>query len=176
VASLLKVEKTLEDRKIQREEFILEDSSKIQKTSTNNTILDSSVFEKYFKKVNLNIDKKNKYQSVKNIEFYFDKYSISLSYKYFLDSLIESIEVQENISVIIEGHTDNVGSEDYNLILSQQRANTVLNYFITKGIDKSRLTAKGIGEVKPIASNANPTGRALNRRTEIYIIYLKKKE
>jgi type IX secretion system PorP/SprF family membrane protein len=176
VASLLKVEKTLEDRKIQREEFILEDSSKIQKTSTNNTILDSSVFEKYFKKVNLNIDKKNKYQSVKNIEFYFDKYSISLSYKYFLDSLIESIEVQENISVIIEGHTDNIGSEDYNLILSQQRANTVLNYFITKGIDKSRLTAKGIGEVKPIASNANPTGRALNRRTEIYIIYLKKKE
>ena len=176
VASLLKVEKTLEDRKIQREEFILEDSSKIQKTSTNNTILDSSVFEKYFKKVNLNIDKKNKYQSVKNVEFYFDKYSISLSYKYFLDSLIESIEVQENISVIIEGHTDNVGSEDYNLILSQQRANTVLNYFITKGIDKSRLTAKGIGEVKPIASNANPTGRALNRRTEIYIIYLKKKE
>ena len=176
VASLIKVEKTLEDRKIQRKEFILEDSSKIQRTSTNNTILDSSVFEKYFKKVNLNIDKKNKYQSVKNVEFYFDKYSISSSYKYFLDSLIESIEVQENISVIIEGHTDNVGSEDYNLILSQQRANTVLNYFITKGIDKSRLTAKGIGEVKPIASNANPTGRALNRRTEIYIIYLKKKE
>jgi len=90
--------------------------------------------------------------------------------------LIESIEVQENISVIIEGHTDNVGSEDYNLILSQRRANSVLNYFITKGIDKSILTAKGLGEVKPIASNANPTGRALNRRTEIYIIYLKKKE
>ena len=62
------------------------------------------------------------------------------------------------------------------MALSQRRATSVLNYLTEKGIDKKILTAKGLGEVKPIASNANPAGRALNRRTEIYIIYLNKKE
>ena len=80
------------------------------------------------------------------------------------------------IAVLIEGHTDNVGSEQYNMALSQRRATSVLNYLTEQGIDKKILTAKGLGEVKPIASNANPAGRALNRRTEIYIIYLNKKE
>ena len=62
------------------------------------------------------------------------------------------------------------------MALSQRRATSVLNYLTEKGIDKKILTAKGLGEVKPIASNANSAGRALNRRTEIYIIYLNKKE
>ena len=62
------------------------------------------------------------------------------------------------------------------MALSQRRANSVLNYLIEKGIDKKILTAVGVGEVRPIASNSSPMGRALNRRTEIYIIYLKKKE
>ena len=176
VASLIKDEKTLELRAITSEEAKVEDSSTIQIKIPNSTIDNSNFFEKYFNKVNVNIDDSNKYRSNKNVEFSFDKYSITPSYKYFLDSLKEFIELHKNISVIIEGHTDNVGSNQYNMALSQRRANSVLNYLIEKGIDKKILTAMGIGEVKPIASNASPMGRALNRRTEIYIIYLKKKE
>jgi type IX secretion system PorP/SprF family membrane protein len=176
VASLIKDEKTLELRAMTSEEAKVEDSSTIQIKIPNSTIDNSNFFEKYFNKVNVNIDESNKYRSDKNVEFSFDKYSITPSYKYFLDSLKEFIELHKNISVIIEGHTDNVGSNQYNMALSQGRANSVLNYLIEKGIDKKILTAMGIGEVKPIASNASPMGRALNRRTEIYIIYLKKKE
>ena len=176
VASLIKDEKSLELRAITSEEAKVEDSSTIQIKIPNSTIDNSNFFEKYFNKVNVNIDDSNKYRSDKNVEFSFDKYSITPSYKYFLDSLKEFIELHKNISVIIEGHTDNVGSNQYNMALSQRRANSVLNYLIEKGIDKKILTAMGIGEVRPIASNASPMGRALNRRTEIYIIYLKKKE
>ena len=176
VASLIKDEEILKLRVMPNEEAKVEDSSTIQIKIPNSTIDYSDFFEKYFNKVNVNIDESNKYRSDKNVEFSFDKYSITPSYKYFLDSLKEFIELHKNISVIIEGHTDNVGSNQYNMALSQRRANSVLNYLIDKGIDKKILTAMGIGEVRPIASNASPTGRALNRRTEIYIIYLKKKE
>ena len=176
VASLIKDEKVLEVSETHDEEATVEDSSIIQIKNPNSTINDSNFFKQYFKKVNVNIYQSNKYKSDKNVEFSFDNYSITRSYKVFLDSLKEFIEQHENISVIIEGHTDNVGSEQYNMALSQRRATSVLNYLTEKGIDKKILTAKGLGEVKPIASNANPAGRALNRRTEIYIIYLNKKE
>jgi len=173
VASLINEEKTLEVSESPDEEAILKDYSLIQ-IKTPRTVGDSNLFEKHFNKFNFN--ESNKYKSDKNVEFSFDNYSITPSYKVFLDSLKEFIEQHENISVIIEGHTDNVGSEQYNMALSQRRATSVLNYLTEKGIDKKILTAKGLGEVKPVASNANPIGRALNRRTEIYIIYLKTKE
>jgi type IX secretion system PorP/SprF family membrane protein len=176
VASLIKDEKVLEVSETHDEEATVEDSSIIKIKNPNSTINDSNFFEQYFKKVNVNIYQSDKYKSDKNVEFSFDNYSITRGYKVFLDSLKEFIEQHENISVIIEGHTDNVGSEQYNMALSQRRATSVLNYLTEQGIDKKILTAEGLGEVKPIASNANPAGRALNRRTEIYIIYLNKKE
>ena len=176
VAILIKEEKTLEVRAMPNEVAKVEDSSTFQIKIHNSTIDDNNFFEKYFNKVNVNIDDINKYRSDKNVEFSFDNYSITPSYKYFLDSLKEFIELHKNVSVIIEGHTDNIGTEQYNMALSQRRANSVLNYLIEKGIDKKILTAVGVGEVRPIASNSSPMGRALNRRTEIYIIYLKKKE
>jgi len=176
VAILIKEEKTLEVRAMPNEVAKVEDSSTFQIKIHNSTIDDNNFFDKYFNKVNVNIDDINKYRSDKNVEFSFDNYSITPSYKYFLDSLKEFIELHKNVSVIIEGHTDNIGTEQYNMALSQRRANSVLNYLIEKGIDKKILTAVGVGEVRPIASNSSPMGRALNRRTEIYIIYLKKKE
>jgi outer membrane protein OmpA-like peptidoglycan-associated protein len=72
--------------------------------------------------------------------------------------------------VVIEGHTDNVGSDTLNLNLSQRRAQSVLNYLVSKGIDASRLRAKGFGESKPIATNATPLGRAKNRRVDFRLI------
>ncbi len=72
-------------------------------------------------------------------------------------------------SVIIEGHTDNVGGEDFNLGLSQRRADAVRSYLLQQGVDASRIEASGMGEGVPVASNGTATGRQQNRRVEIII-------
>ncbi len=72
--------------------------------------------------------------------------------------------------VLIEGHTDNVGSDTLNLNLSQRRAQSVMNYLISKDIDAERLRAKGFGESRPIATNGTSLGRAKNRRVEFRLI------
>jgi len=70
----------------------------------------------------------------------------------------------------VEGHTDSVGSEDYNLNLSQQRAEAVKNALIQRNIDPARLQAVGMGKGQPIASNDNEGGRQMNRRVTMKII------
>ncbi len=72
--------------------------------------------------------------------------------------------------VLIEGHTDNKGSRNYNVDLSQRRAKAVLDYLVNKGIERKRLSAKGFGFDNPITSNATPLGRAKNRRVEFRLI------
>jgi outer membrane protein OmpA-like peptidoglycan-associated protein len=73
-------------------------------------------------------------------------------------------------TLIIEGHTDSVGSEDSNMSLSQRRADSVRNYLLNQGIASSRLTTAGKGESSPIASNDSVSGRQLNRRVEVIIV------
>jgi outer membrane protein OmpA-like peptidoglycan-associated protein len=87
-----------------------------------------------------------------------------------LDELVDYLKRKEKIKIRLEGHTDNVGSEESNLRLSEQRAEAVKNYLIEKGISGDRLKAKGFGAVKPIAENSSPEGRAKNRRTEVHLI------
>ncbi|MBD3319746.1 MAG: OmpA family protein, partial [Chitinivibrionales bacterium] len=70
----------------------------------------------------------------------------------------------------IRVHTDSVGSNQANKKLSQKRAESVMNYLITRGIDPSRLRAVGMGEEDPIASNRRAEGRAMNRRVELHRI------
>jgi outer membrane protein OmpA-like peptidoglycan-associated protein len=72
-------------------------------------------------------------------------------------------------SVIIEGHTDSVGSESYNQGLSERRADSVKAYLLSQGIAATRLTAVGKGEAVPVASNDTNTGRQMNRRVEVII-------
>ena len=74
------------------------------------------------------------------------------------------------IKVVVEGHTDSNGPADYNLRLSDLRANAVKDELIKRGTDKSRLEAIGYGETKPIASNRRQTGRATNRRVQFRIV------
>ncbi|MGG9961448.1 OmpA family protein [Ferruginibacter sp. SUN106] len=87
-----------------------------------------------------------------------------------LDELVAYLVRKDDEKIEVGGHTDNVGTAAKNLVLSQDRANTVRAYLLTKGIDPSRVTAKGYGATKPVASNATADGRAQNRRTEVTIL------
>ena len=80
--------------------------------------------------------------------------------------------MKQNSSIKIEigGHTDNIGSDEYNKDLSLRRAENVYYYLISKGIDEKRMSYKGYGESQPIATNETEEGRALNRRTEFKIV------
>jgi OmpA-OmpF porin, OOP family len=87
-----------------------------------------------------------------------------------LDELVSYLNRKDDEKIELGGHTDNVGTAAKNIILSQDRANTVRAYLLTKGIDPSRVTAVGYGMSKPIASNATADGKAQNRRTEVTIL------
>jgi OOP family OmpA-OmpF porin len=87
-----------------------------------------------------------------------------------LDELVAYLNRKDDEKIELGGHTDNVGSAAKNLILSQDRANTVRAYLLTKGIDPARVTAKGYGMSKPIAPNTTADGKAQNRRTEVTIL------
>jgi len=84
-----------------------------------------------------------------------------------LDRVAESLRDWGRVKVEIEGHTDNVDDDAYNMTLSQRRAESVREYLVRKGIAPSRLTARGYGETRPIASNETEAGRAKNRRVEL---------
>ena len=87
-----------------------------------------------------------------------------------LDRLLELLEKNPSIRVEISAHTDDVGSNQYNLKLSQRRAKAVVNYLVEKGVDPRRLIAKGYGETKPLVPNDSEEHRAMNRRVEFKIL------
>lgn len=87
-----------------------------------------------------------------------------------LDDLVEVLLLKEEMSVEIAGHTDAIGDDASNLVLSQKRAESVVNYLIKKGIPTSQLVPKGYGEAAPIADNETLEGRKENRRTEARIL------
>ena len=78
------------------------------------------------------------------------------------------ITVEDTVIFELQGHTDNRGSEAWNLTLSQQRADAVRNYLISIGIPDDRLIARGFGMTRPIDTNETEEGRANNRRTEVH--------
>ncbi len=88
-----------------------------------------------------------------------------------LVQLINDIsKVKPNVKIEISGHTDNVGSENANQVLSESRAKAVVSYLITQGISASKLTFKGYGSTTPFTKNDTPANRQLNRRTEFKIL------
>ncbi|MEO0068272.1 MAG: carboxypeptidase regulatory-like domain-containing protein [candidate division WOR-3 bacterium] len=88
-----------------------------------------------------------------------------------LQAAYNILKENPTIKVEIQGHTDNVGSDEFNQKLSEQRAWAVVNYLVQQmGVESSRLIAKGYGETQPKASNDTPEGRALNRRVEFVVI------
>ncbi len=108
---------------------------------------------------------------LQGIQFDFDKSTLKPVSIPILDQAAEVLMNYLNLRVEIQGHTCSMGSDEYNLRLSQSRANSVMNYLVQqKNIDKARLTAKGYGESSPIATNETNEGRVRNRRVEFVII------
>ena len=87
-----------------------------------------------------------------------------------LDRLVSLLKEYPERNLLIEGHTDNVGSDSSNMLLSQRRADAVDNALLVAGLDRAHVTARGLGEAYPVASNDTPAGRQQNRRVEIYIL------
>ncbi len=107
---------------------------------------------------------------LKNIYFDFNKATLKPASFFELNILAEILKKNKDIRVEISGHTDNVGTNDYNLQLSRQRALTVKTFLEEKGTPVSRLVTAGYGKTQPIADNATDEGRALNRRVEFKIL------
>jgi len=102
--------------------------------------------------------------------FDFDKYNLKPEGKAKLDDLVDKIKGLNLEVIIAVGHTDNIGTFQYNQKLSERRANTVKEYLVSKGIEKSRIYTEGRSYKEPIASNKTAEGRAKNRRTEIEVV------
>jgi OOP family OmpA-OmpF porin len=90
------------------------------------------------------------------------------SYK-LLDEIFESAVVAEGLKLGVYGHTDNKGSDDVNVPLSQKRSEAVKTYLLKKGLKQNQIEAKGYGAEKPIADNTTEAGRSKNRRVEIVL-------
>jgi OOP family OmpA-OmpF porin len=87
-----------------------------------------------------------------------------------LDEVAQVLQANPNVGpILIEGHTDNIGSRAYNIDLSNRRAKAVLEYLVKKGVDRKRLSAKGFGFDRPVDTNETLIGRAKNRRVEFTI-------
>jgi len=113
---------------------------------------------------------------IENVLYDFDKADLRPESKATLDSIVSIMKQHPSLRIKMASHTDSIGSEEYNLKLSQRRAQTCVDYIASKGIDRSRIIAvTGYGKSRPLAPNTlpngqdNPDGRQMNRRTEFII-------
>ncbi|MES2883638.1 MAG: OmpA family protein [Pseudomonadota bacterium] len=106
---------------------------------------------------------------LRDINFEFNKATLTPAAKASLDKVTEGLRGQPTMSLLIEGHTDAVGSDAYNLKLSKQRAAAARAYLLEGGVEGSRIESIGMGEAQPIASNKTVDGRAENRRVEFKV-------
>jgi peptidoglycan-associated lipoprotein len=125
----------------------------------------------------LNRIQKNVAFRLNNIYFELDKWDIKAEAAAELDKLVDLLNDNPEITKMeLSSHTDSIASADYNITLSQRRAESTVRYLVSKGINPDRLVAKGYGESRPVARNTNPNGtdnpdgRARNRRTEFRIL------
>jgi len=110
---------------------------------------------------------------LRNIFFETNSFILKPESRIELDQVIRFMAINPEVKMEISGHTDNVGEDNKNVILSENRAKTVYNYLIVKGrINPGRFTYKGYGKTQPIETNKTEAGRAKNRRTEFKIIGL----
>ncbi|MEN9461388.1 MAG: hypothetical protein RIS84_1408 [Pseudomonadota bacterium] len=108
--------------------------------------------------------------TINEVFFDFDKSDLLPLAERKMDKIAEVVQTNSTRNILISGHTDFTGEHAYNQILSERRANTVLNALIKRGVHGARLKARGFGETQPIASNNTIEGRQQNRRVEVLIL------
>ena len=103
------------------------------------------------------------------VNFAFNSSELSSATKTNLDKLAKVLVNNPDTNINIYGHTDNKGTDAYNMTLSEKRAKSVVNYLASHGVKRNRMFAKGMGESDPVATNETEAGRAENRRVEFAI-------
>ncbi len=131
---------------------------------------DSSLVEPAKLDVEIKPIEVNKSYRINDIYFDFNSYELQGSAKVVLDQLIQWLSENMTLSIQIQGHTDNIGNDASNLLLSENRAKAVFTYIITGGISPLRLSFRGFGKTMPVDSNETESGRAKNRRTVFVIM------
>lgn len=111
-----------------------------------------------------------KFYTLNNLQFETGKANLKPESHNLLENLIEIMQLKSEMRIEIAGHTDTDGEDFTNLALSQNRANAVKAYLVSKGIKGDRINTIGFGEARPVADNTSATGKAKNRRTEIRIL------
>ncbi len=119
--------------------------------------------------INVTFDENNPDGSKAGVYFATDKYDISANSKLALDKLVKIFNEYPETNILVEGHTDDVGTDAYNMTLSEKRANAVGDYLKADGIAASRLSIKWYGESQPKVENNSDANRALNRRVEFAV-------
>jgi flagellar motor protein MotB len=128
-----------------------------------------SAREPFIKRIELSPIRVGEKLILSNVFYEFDSWTITKESYSELDKLTRLLSDNKNITVEIGGYTDSIGTEAYNLDLSEKRARSVLDYLVGKGIIAERLRYKGYGATSPVGDNVTDDGRKLNRRTEIKI-------
>lgn len=108
--------------------------------------------------------------SLEGVHFDFDKATLRPEAIVILNEAAGLLKTNERVVVEVAGHTDSVGSEQYNQGLSERRANAVRDYLQSQGVNATRLSARGYGELQPVASNDTDEGRQANRRVELIVL------
>jgi len=108
--------------------------------------------------------------TLSDVLFEFDQANLKAGSARSLTSVAQFLREESQRQITIEGYTDNVGSDAYNLALSQRRADSVRDFLVRNGISADRITARGLGEAYPVASNETEAGRQQNRRVQIIIV------
>jgi len=115
------------------------------------------------------INKQELIVSLQGVHFASDSATLTSEAKSILDGALGAINANPSSNLTVEGHTDSRASDSYNLDLSQRRAQSVVDYLVSRGVSSSRLSPVGEGEAYPVASNDTKEGRYQNRRVEIRI-------
>jgi outer membrane protein OmpA-like peptidoglycan-associated protein len=105
-----------------------------------------------------------------NIFYDFDRSNLRSESVSELERLVDMLKKNPSVKIELSSHTDSRGSDEYNLKLSQDRAQSVVSFLNSKGVSNDRLVAKGYGEAQPVATNDTEEGRQFNRRTEFKIL------
>jgi flagellar motor protein MotB len=129
-----------------------------------------SVTEPFIKRIDLSPIRVGEKLILSNVFYEFDSWKLTKESFSELNKLVKLLSDNKKIIIEIDGYTDAIGTDAYNLELSQKRAKSVLDYLVMKGIIAERLSFKGFGSTSPVGDNVTDNGRKLNRRTEIKII------